>query len=149
MPAPAEVVFDLLHDYDRRLEWDTLLRAARLEGTATAGPGAVAVCTARRALGGFSFRTRYVTFRPPELAAVTLVGAAPFFANWSASIRHKQLPEGRSEAVYTLTFTGRPAWARRLIEPVALAVFRYETRHRLHALAAFLDPERRSPRHRG
>lgn len=138
MPVPAEVVFDLLHDYDRRLEWDTLLRAARLEGAAQAGPGAVAVCTARRVLGGFSFRTRYVTFRRPELAAITLVDRAPFFAGWSASIRHKPLPGGRSEAIYTLTFTGRPAWARRVIEPVALAAFRVETRRRLRALAALL-----------
>jgi Polyketide cyclase / dehydrase and lipid transport. len=140
MPVPAEVVFDLLHDYDRRLEWDTLLRAARLEGSAQAGPGAVAVCTARRALGGFSFRTRYVTFRRPELAAVTLLDRAPFFDGWSASIRHKPLPGGRSEAIYTLTFTGRPAWARRVVEPVALAAFRFETRRRLRALAAFLGP---------
>ena len=139
MPVAADVVFSLLHDYGRRLEWDTLLRAARLEGTVEAGPGAVAVCTARRALGGFSFRTRYVTFRRPEPAAVTLVGAASFFTGWTASIRHKPLPGGRSEAVYTLTFTGRPSWARRVVEPVALAAFRYETRRRLAALAAFLE----------
>jgi hypothetical protein len=79
-----------------------------------------------------------VTFRRPELAAVTLVGAAPFFADWSASIRHKPLPGGRSIAVYTLRFTGRPGWARRVVEPVALAAFRVETRRRLRALAGYL-----------
>lgn len=73
MPAPAEDVFDLLHDYGRRLEWDTLLRAARLEGATT--------------------------------------------------------------AVYTVTFTGRPAWARSVVERVA---FERETRRRLAALAAAL-----------
>ena len=40
MPAPSTVVFDVLHDYRRRLEWDTLLRAAYLEGEhAVAGKG--------------------------------------------------------------------------------------------------------------
>jgi len=31
LPANSSVVFDLLHDYKRRLEWDTLLSAAYLE----------------------------------------------------------------------------------------------------------------------
>lgn len=30
MPVASEEVFILLHDYDRRLEWDTLLKEARL-----------------------------------------------------------------------------------------------------------------------
>ncbi len=138
MPASCERVFALVHDYDRRLEWDTLLRAAELEDARQPGVGAVAVCTSRRLLGGYAFRTRYVTFRPPHLAAVTLVDQAPFFSRWSASIRHRPLPDGRSEAVYTMTFTCRPAFARRLIEPVALAAFRLETSRRLRALSAFL-----------
>lgn len=138
MPVASERVFDVLHDYERRLEWDTLLRAARMVDGAEPAVGAVAVCTARRSLGGFSFRTRYVTFRRPELAAVTLTRQAPFFAKWAASIRHKDLPDGRSELAYTLTFTCRPAWARRVIEPVALAAFRWETTRRLRALAAHL-----------
>lgn len=145
LPASCERAFDLLHDYDRRLEWDTLLRAARLEGGGPAGVGAVAVCTARRWLGGYSFRTRYVTFRRPTLSAVTLVAPAPFFARWSASARHKPLANDaagdRSELVYTMTFTCRPRWARRVVEPLALAAFKLETRRRLRALAAFLAEE--------
>lgn len=31
IPAPSRAVFDLIHDYSRRLEWDTLLRAAYLD----------------------------------------------------------------------------------------------------------------------
>ncbi|HEY3260818.1 MAG TPA: SRPBCC family protein, partial [Pseudonocardiaceae bacterium] len=142
MPVPCERAFDLLHDYGRRLEWDTLLRAARLDGAEHAGVGAVAVCTARRLLGGYSFRTRYVTFRRPTLAAVTLVRPAPFFARWSASARHRPRPDGTSELIYTMTFTCRPQWARRLVEPLALAAFRLETGRRLRALAAFLATER-------
>ena len=36
IPAPAGDVFDLIHDYSRRLEWDTLLRAAYLDDGFTA-----------------------------------------------------------------------------------------------------------------
>jgi hypothetical protein len=31
IPASADEVFELLHDYKRRLEWDTLLSEAYLE----------------------------------------------------------------------------------------------------------------------
>ena len=135
--VPAEVgpTFDLVHDYRRRLSWDTLLREAYTVGDVAPGKDVEAVCTARRSLGGLSFRTRYVTFRPPLLAAVVLVDAPFPFRTWAASIRHVPLPGGCSELVYTLTFTCRAA---RLVEPLALAAFRWETRRRLRSLAAHL-----------
>ena len=37
IPASAELVFALVHDYRRRLEWDTLLREAYLEPEFTEG----------------------------------------------------------------------------------------------------------------
>jgi len=60
MPASREQTFDVLHDYGRRLQWDTLLRRAYSEGPP--GRNTVAVCTARWWLAGYTFRTRYVTF---------------------------------------------------------------------------------------
>jgi hypothetical protein len=54
IPAPSSVVFDLLHDYARRLEWDTLLQAAYLQdGASAAAKGVTAVCVGRKSLGGF------------------------------------------------------------------------------------------------
>ena len=140
----AGEAFDLVHDYGRRLEWDTLLRRAETVGDVDPGEGVEAVCAARWSLGGLTFRTRYVTFRRPELAAITLVHQPPFFENWSASIRHRPLPGGGSEAVYTLTFTCRPRWLAWLVEPVALAAFRWETRRRLRALATYFSRRYRS-----
>jgi hypothetical protein len=142
VPAGVEETFDLIHDYAARLTWDTLLREAYTVGDVPPAKGVEAVCTARRRLGGFSFRTRYVTFRRPELAAVVLVGSPPFFATWAASIRHLPREDGSSEVVYTLTFTAKPAWLARLIEPIALRAFRLETRRRLTALAAHLASRR-------
>ena len=49
LPASSMDVFDLLHDYKRRLEWDTLLQAAYLEdGHEAAGKGVTSVCVGRR-----------------------------------------------------------------------------------------------------
>ena len=133
MPASAEATFDLLHDYDRRLSWDTLLRAARVESTPIQ-PGTVGVCTAKRRLGGYSFRFRYVTVRRPTLAAVVLTSRPPFFTTWAASIRHEPIGDRRSNCVYTMTFQCHP----RVIEPLVRTMFRRETRRRLSALAGAL-----------
>jgi len=133
MPATCEATFDLLHDYERRLSWDTLLRGAYCEGRP--GRGAVAVCTARWWLGGYTFRTRYVTFERPVLAAIKLESRPPFFASWAASIRQRCMPDRRSTATYTMTFRCKPSWAAPLLEPVARLMFRRETGRRLAALA--------------
>lgn len=138
VPAGVEETFDLVHDYRSRLSWDTLLREAYTVDHVAPAQGVEAVCTARRRLGGLSFRTRYVTFRRPELAAVTLVNAPPFFGSWSASIRHRPLEAGTSEVVYTMTFRCRPSFLAWVIEPVARVLFRWETRKRLQALARHL-----------
>ncbi|MEZ0491508.1 SRPBCC family protein [Kineococcus sp. TBRC 1896] len=138
LPVPAAVAFDVVHDYPHRLAWDTLLREAFTVGGAEPTRGVEAVCRARWSLGGLSFRTRYVTFRRPDLAAVTLTSRSPFFEAWAASMRHRDLDDGRSEVVYTLTFTGAPAPLRRPVEFVALRAFRWETARRLRALADHL-----------
>lgn len=148
MPASCERTFDLIHDYRRRLEWDTLLRRAYVEGGTDIGVGAVAVCTARRILGGYSFRTRYVTFKPPHLAAIKLESKPPFFIKWAASLRHEPIDsddtdaasdhrEDMSLATYTMTFTCKPA----IIEPIAERMFKRETENRLVALANHLQRE--------
>ena len=138
LPASAAAAFDLLHDYRRRLEWDTLLRAASVD-TEPIAPGTTGVCPAKRWLGGFSFPFRYLTFRSGAacLTALVLTSQPPFFTTWAASIRHADLGPDRSSVSYTMTFRCRP----RLVEPLAKAMFRRETRRRLRALARALLAE--------
>jgi hypothetical protein len=136
IPANAADVFTLVHDYARRLEWDTLLRAAYLDdGHVIAAKGATSVCVGRRRLGGLALRTRYVSFDPPKVAAVEMINSPPFFATWAASIRHAELGPGESRITYTFHFRARPRWLAWLLEPIMLVVFRWETRKRLRALA--------------
>ena len=138
IPAPSAAVFDLLHDYGRRLEWDTLLRAAYLaDGYTEARQGATSVCVGRRSLGGFALKTVYVNFDRPHLAAVKLVNRPPFFGTWAASIRHEDLAGGRSRVTYTFNFTAKPRWLRFALEPLMARIFAWETRRRLRALAAY------------
>ena len=138
IPAPSTAVFELLHDYGRRLEWDSLLSAAYLtDGFTQAELGAISVCVGRRSLGSIALKTIYVVFDEPRLAAVKMVNSPLFFAAWAASIRHEDLSNSESRITYTWTFTARPRWFAWLLEPFMNLVFRWETRKRLHALQAF------------
>lgn len=110
--------------------------------------GKIAVCTARWILGGYSFRNRYVTFKPPHLAAIKLASKPPFFTKWAASLRHEPIDsddtdrtadhrEDMSLTTYTMTFTCRPAF----VEPIAKRIFKREKGNRLRSLADFLQRE--------
>lgn len=139
--ASSAEVFALLHDYSRRLEWDTLLSAAYLEPPAArAGLGATSVCVGRSRHGRIAVRTRYVAFHPSQLAAVEMLGRSPFFASFAASIRHQDLGTARSSVTYRFTFRARPRWLRFVLEPIMGATFRRETRRRLVALQKFFLP---------
>src|SRR5262245_34443266 len=107
--ASSAEVFDLLHDYARRLEWDTLLSAAYLDdGFTEAKLGATSVCIGRRSLGGLALKTVYVAFDRPRVAAVKLVNAPRFFEKWAASIRHEDVGPNRSRVTYSFHFTAKP-----------------------------------------
>ena len=140
MPAPSTVVFDVLHDYRRRLEWDTLLRAAYLEGDrACADKGVTSVCVGRRSLGGIALKTIYVTFERPTLAAVKMVNAPAFFGTWAASIHHEDVSAHESRITYKYHFKAKPRLLRFMLEPVMNAIFVWETKKRLRALRVYLS----------
>jgi hypothetical protein len=138
IPASCEDVFDLVHDYARRLEWDTLLSAAYLvDGATAAGKGVASVCVGRRSLGKLALKTRYVSFERGVVAAVEMVNRPRFFGRWAASIRHHPLDGGASRITYTWSFESSPRWLRWLFEPIMARVFRWETRKRLRALRTY------------
>ena len=138
IPATSAEVFRLLHDYQRRLEWDSLLQAAYfVDGYTEAQLHAKTVCQGRPLLGGIALETEYVSFDPPRVAAVRMVNRPWFFDNFAATIRHLDLPDGSSQIEYKYNFTARPWWLRWALHPIMGLVFRYETRKRLTSLAAF------------
>lgn len=137
--APSSAVFDLVHDYDHRLDWDTLLSEAYLtDGSTQAELGATTVCVGRLSLWRIALKTQYVAFDRPRLAAVKMRNRPLLFDTWAASIRHVDLPGGSSRITYTWTFTSRPRWLAWLIEPLLQRIFRWETGRRLAALRRYL-----------
>ncbi len=139
LPASSAVVFDLMHDYGRRIEWDTLLTAAYLEGDDPhPGKGVVSVCVGRRWLGGIAIRAVYVSFERPKLAAVKMLNSPLFFDSWAASIRHKDVSANESRITYKFHFTAKPRFLRSILEPVMHRIFLWETRKRLRAMRQYL-----------
>jgi len=138
--APAADVFRLVHDYSRRLEWDTLLESASLtDGFTDARLGATTVCKGRRNTGRIAVKTKYVAFQPPVLAAVKMVNRPPFLEAFAATIRHQDRDRTSSSIEYIFTFTTRPRWLRLLLNPIMRAVFASATKKRLRSLRRFLE----------
>jgi len=138
MPCSSVAVFDLLHDYSRRLEWDTLLREARFtRGHTVAAVGATAICVGRPLFGIVGIETAYLTFSRGIIAAVDMINHPPFFDSFAASIRHQDTETG-SSVTYKFRFRARPRFMRLLFEPIMLHVLRHETRKRLQALSGYL-----------
>lgn len=138
IPASAEAVFDLLHDYQRRLEWDTLLQKAYLEDDFSEScKGAISVCQGKAILGGFAVRTQYVTFERGKVAAVKLLNQPPFFDTFAASIRHTELGENQSEIIYKVNFTAKPKFLRWILHPIMKVILVWETKKRLVGLKEF------------
>jgi hypothetical protein len=143
--ASPEAVFDLIHDYDRRLEWDPFLCEARLLGGARqAGTGVRALCRARARSGGGAMETVYVSYQRPAVAAVKMTRGPFYLAEFAASLRQLPLPGGATRVSYKFHLAGRPAWLRPLMEPILAMVFRRETRRRLAALRRFFEMGPRS-----
>lgn len=141
--ATPEEIFDLLHDYSRRLEWDPFLREARLLDDATAADiGVVARCVARRMGGGLAMDTVYVSFSHPRVAAVRMTAGPWFFRSFAASIRQERIDDATTCVTYRYHFQLRPRPLAALLELVAGWVFRRETRGRLRALKRFLEGRR-------
>jgi polyketide cyclase/dehydrase/lipid transport protein len=139
IPASAADVFQLLHNYDRRLEWDTLLRAAYLlDGATQAAMGVRSICQGKRRLGGIALETEYVSFRPPYVAAVRMVNSPPFFGTFAATIRHTDQSDGKSTIEYVYNFTARPNWLAPVLHPIMNRLFNFETKKRLAALRQYL-----------
>ena len=140
--ATPERIFDVIHDYGRRLEWDPFLTDARiLDGAPAAGVGVTTRCTARNGFGGLAMETVYVSFDRPRVAAVKMTKGPPMLSTFAASLRQdpSAADPGLTRVTYRFNFSTRPAWLRAIMGPVATLLFRRETRQRLRALKAYIE----------
>ena len=140
--ASSEVVFDLIHNYDVRLKWDTMLAEARLLDQADqAGAGVRTRCVGTWKCFWIPVESTYIAFRRPQVAAVKMDNQPWFFDQFAASIRHESLSENRSTVSYHSNFTAKPSWLRGLLEPIMKQFLRREIRHRLKALKEFAESQ--------
>ena len=138
--AAPDAVFDLVHDYDRRLDWDPFLRKAHLLNDArVADIGVESRCVARRAVGGLAMDTVYVSFTRPSVAAVKMTRGPFFLRSFAASLRQESLGRETTRVTYRYNFRSRPRWLAFLVEPIVGWVFHRETSRRLIALKQFLE----------
>ena len=104
--SEPETIFDLIHDYARRLEWDPFLCEARILGGASeAAAGVVTRCTARN---GLAMETVYVSFQRPYRAAVRMTNGPAIFASFAAMWSQDLVRPGVTRVVYEFHLTGRP-----------------------------------------
>ncbi len=139
MPACAADTFEVFHNHCVRMQWDTLLSKAGVEGGGTHPYiGAITFNQGRGWKRHFGMRTRFVNYRPAQVAAAVLVEPAGWFEWWAASMRHRDLGDNTSELIYTFNVRLRPRWIGRFLDPLANRVFEYETRQRFTAMAEYL-----------
>ncbi len=139
--AEPRAVFELTHDYDRRLTWDSLLREARLlDDAPRAAVGVRTLCVGKSRLFGLGVESVYITFDPPWRAAVRMTRGPRIFETFAATICHDAQGPGTTRVTYQGHVTTRPRWLRWLVEPIVGLMFRRETHRRLAALKAALEP---------
>jgi hypothetical protein len=142
--AKPEAVFDRLHDYRRRLEWDTFLQeACLLDGAGRAGLGVKTRCTARNGFAGFAMDTVYVTFDRPRVAAVKMTRGPAVLEAFAASIRQAEIEPGVTRVTYRFNFSTRPWWLRAVLDRFAAVLFLREVRQRLRSLKHHLEGDSR------
>ncbi|GAB4417411.1 MAG: hypothetical protein Fur0044_13060 [Anaerolineae bacterium] len=141
--APGDAVFQVVHDYGCRLEWDTMLQEARLlDGASTAATGVRSVCVGTWRSLFLALETEYVRFEPGRIAAVKLTNRPPFFERFAATIRHEAIGEGCSRTTYIYFFRARPRFLAPLLEPIMNALLKREVRQRLYSLRRYLASQR-------
>ena len=138
--ASCTAVFNLIHDYGRRLEWDTLLsKAVLLDDAAEAGVGVRSLCVGTWRGLFLPLETEYISFEPGRVAAVSLTNHPPFFDQFAATIRHEPLGENRSRVTYIYFFRARPRLLAPLLEPLMNWLLKRETQKRLAALKRYFS----------
>jgi Polyketide cyclase / dehydrase and lipid transport len=138
--AEPEAVFDLIHDYTRRLEWDPFLRQARLlDGADAAAVGVKSLCTARWNSGGLAMETVYVSFERPSVAAVKMTRGPGVLDEFAASLRQEAVGPHQTRVTYRFKLAAHPRWLRFVLDPILFAIFAREVRIRLSALKRFLE----------
>src|SRR5262249_54815896 len=137
--ASPATVFDLIHDYTRRLEWDPFLKEARLLDRDTAALGATCRCVSKNSFGGMAMDAVYVSFDRPQVAAVRMVRGPRILESFAATLRQDSVAENQTRVTYRYNFETRPRFLRPILNFACSMFFASEVRNRLKHLKRFLE----------
>ena len=127
---------------DLRLQWDPFIRHQHLIDADAPDKG---VRTLTKARVGPTMISQYVSYRPPTSVGMTMVSGPWFFDSFGGGWRFvPQTVDGvdGTRAVWKYTYSVKPAWLRRVAEPIGQWLLGREIRARINAFArACGDPE--------
>jgi len=132
--ASAEQLFEWMHNYDLRAQWDTFTQSTLLDG-AQAGVGGVVRSTSKN--NGLSMDTTYISFQPGKVAAIKMVQGPYIFDTFSGSWNFHAINPQRTRVVFSYSMTARPHWLSWLLTPAVVCVFQRETKRRIASLQAW------------
>ena len=124
-------LFALSQDYSRRPEWDSYLSEAHLLGDASVP--AIGVDSYCKNKSGSAMVSRYVSYQPPLVAAVTMIKGPWILGRFSGSWRFERVCELRTRVVFTYNLQTRPAILRPIIELVVSNIYTRQMKTRLES----------------
>ena len=143
IPASSTDAFEEFFNHVVRLKWDTLLRETYVEGGGShPSVGSISVNKGRGWKGGFSMRTRDLTYDPPRHSAAEMVSPIGPFALWAASMRFRDRNQSTCELTYTYSLRLRPKWFGWLLDPISGLLFAWETKRRFKAMSRYVVDQR-------
>lgn len=147
--ASPETVWEAIHDYRKRLEWDVMLRRVAVDGEDPNEAGVIDVGTvvtqwARWSAGGVMLAARYDVHEPPTSgsngrASISMVEGPWFFREFTADVRLEPTESGGTRCLARYRFAVRPAALRWIAEPIVVWMFMKETNARWHSLRRYLQ----------
>ena len=138
--ASSDTVFELIHNYVLRLQWDSMLCEAKLlSGATEATKGVRSRCVGNWKCLWLAVEAEYLSYEKGKVAVVKMSNKPMFFSEFTATIRHDDLEEGRSEVTYIYNFNAKPRCLAFLLEPIINSCLNREVRHRLAALKRFSE----------
>ncbi len=130
-------LFYFSQSYSRRLEWDIYLSEAYLIGNAV--EAAVGVDSFCKSTSGSIMVSRYISYSPPMVAAVSMIKGPLILESFSGSWLFKPLADGLTQVKFIYNFKTRPAWLRWMVEPLVAHFYRKDMERRLAAFKLWAE----------
>jgi len=140
VPVPPDVAFAVSQTTGEvRLRWDPFVKVQHLlDGAERPGKG---VRTFTKSREGLRMVSKYVSYNPPTNVGMTMLKGPWFLQTFGGGWRFT--PEGDgTRAVWKYTFTVKPAWLRRIADPIGVRMLGRDIEQRITAFAkACSDPQ--------